>query len=1156
MGTARRELWSFLRDLRGRAEAARKRRRAPSSLQAVERVLRASGRPELQNFSGKRISDWAPAEAGKAAVPQEGSHEHVVALAALWADWAGEPASERGRRMLRLQGLLEKARAEQVDQRQEATSGRPAIVHRTVREFTPWQLEVGASPLPGQPGRTTSPALTPYLLRTHDRELRDHLRPAASGGPSALAVLTGDSSTGKTRALYEAVLEVAPDHPLLRPTTARSLIDLIDLIEDGEVREGCVLWLNEFQRIVQDSQGEEAAAELADVLLDRPGILAVVTLWERPYWRDFTAQGVLGDPHGHTRHLLTGAHARRFRVPREVLGEDFDEWQRLAHAKKDARLLTAGRAGAADGQVIQHLTGGPELLDAYLSGPGGHFTHREHALVTAALDARRAGHQAPLPEDLLAAAADGALPARDRAPSADWAAPELAALTGGERSDGTRLDIRRVLRPLDALRESAGAPPLYEPSDYLLQHTAPTPFAPGREVPAALWEALTRYTANTEDLHRLQAAAWGRGLFRHSLVLNRIAARAGSPHACLRIVKRTARHPDAARAAAWAAEHVDVSDRRAVRELFAAFRASGLREPADVLGRRLAARIDPVDVRAVADLATRLTQARTSAEITTSLLDSLAAHADRVDPDAIGPALPDLSKVPAHPVVGRLALRAASHADFAEPWSLTRLLHGLHMCGAPDATAALVARAVAAAPHMDPDELPYLMSGLERAGDDQAVPAVLALGPASRIGLTDAGVVLTLLRALRKAGDEDGVRTLIGRSPARHVELTGDPDQYDWECVLHDLLAELRDLGAEEEFAVLADRLAARATIQPPEVLASFLDLLHTAGKADAARLLLARTPLAEIFYEDPEALSSLLATLHRTGSSAEFDALASAVVDDLDLSDPDFISGAVSVLVETDPERGLRPLLERARVHTPHEDAVFVVSELYEAGALEAARTLARHVAEHVESLSTDTASFMLWFFHKCEAPEAVRVLLDRGLVDRVDVTRYGDWHSLDCILEILCEVGATDTALVLAARVAEGFDLPSPLGIECLLQTMTAHGLTGPRDTLVRRAAAGAPLTHMNGVARLVEAFLALGEHEAVAELLRRDPLAQIDRSQATDACHDALLAALRKAGSPQADTFARWARAAGRLRVEELLPYGLEPDGTPAAPWPWTD
>ncbi|MER8093523.1 hypothetical protein [Streptomyces goshikiensis] len=1083
-------------------------------------------------------------------MPHEGKDAQVLALVDLWADWAGEAVSPRDREALRLKSkrLLAEARDEQVRQREEASSGRPPVLHRTVGEFTPWQLEVCAALLPGQTGYGAPHVLTSYLVRTHDRHLREFLRPAASGGPSALAVLTGESSTGKTRALYEAVREVAPCLPLLRPSTARSLIDLID---DGEVREGRVLWLNEFQRIALDSQGEDAAAKLADTLLNRPGILAVVTLWEEPYWRDFTASGEPKAPHRHTHRLLTGAQARRFRVPRTVEGEDLDAWLRLARDQHDDRLVVAGRAGAEDGQVIQHLTGGPELLDAYQSGPGGHFTPREHALVTAAIDARRAGHQAPLPEDLLAEAADGSLPARHRAPSADWAGPELLALTDGRRPDGSRLDIRRVLTPLEAQREFAGAPPLYEPSDYLLQHTAP------REgTSEALWKALARHTARPEDLYRLQGAAWRRGLFRYSLALDRKAVREGAPAACLRIVTRMAAHPDAAPAATWAAEHMDLSERHMVTELFAAFRASGLREPADVLGRRLAAQADPADVRAVADLAAWLANEGAAPEITTSLLDSLAGHADRVDPDAIGMALPDLSRVPAHPVIGRLARRAASYAAFEEPWVLTRLLHGLRLCGTPEAPAALVARAVKAAPHLAAEDLPYLASGLEGTGDEEAVRAVLALDPASRIGLADGDVVLTLLQVLSKAGDENGVRTLIDRSPARHVDLAGDPDQYDYESNLRDLLVELRDLGAESEFTVLADRLAAEATVELPDTLASFIDLLHAKGMPDAARLLLARTPPAGIFYEDPRELSALFSVLYRTGSLAEFDALATAVVDDLDLSIPEFIAEVVGVLLETDPERGMRPLLERARAHTPHEYNVFIVAELYEAGAVEAAATLARHIAEHVETPSTDYVSFMLEVFHRCQVPEAVRALLDRGLVDRVDVTRYDDWYSLHSILETLCEAGATARAAEFAARIAEGLHLPQSVGIAELLRTMTAHGLTAPRDALIRRAASGASLTHMNGVARLVEALLALGEHEAVAQLLSQDPLALIDRSHATECGHQALVAALRKAGSPEAAPFARWARAAGRLPVEELLPYGLDPDGTPAAPWPWTD
>ncbi|MFD9409328.1 hypothetical protein ACFWBN_20240 [Streptomyces sp. NPDC059989] len=1146
MGAARQRLWEVLHGLSERAAVARSAQGLSASQGEVEKALKASGRPGAQGFPKQRISDWAPKEASELKIPQVHSDDRVVALATLWGEWAQVPVSER-----ELRDLLDRARDEQAREKRTSASGRAPAGRRTILDLTPGQLWVGEALLPGSPGSTTAPALTPYLIRDHDHALREYLKYAVASGTSILAVLTGDSSTGKTRALYEALLEVAPDLGVLRPQTARNLLDLLP---GDELREGCVLWLDELQRIVHDREGEKAAAELTTVLQERPGIIAVATLWEDPYWREFTTQGRREDPHRHTRALLTGAHARRFKVPRELTAEERGRWGKLALDQGDARLRSAERAGAADGRVVQHLAGGPELLAAYLSGPGGHFTPREHALVTAALEARRLGHQLRLPRALLAAAADGALALHDHASCEDWAGPELEALTGGVRADGSRADIRSTLTPLRALREFAGAPPRYEPADYLLQHTAPR--HGDRAGSVALWEALVRQTEDAEDLHRLQAAAWKRGLFGHALRLDRRAALAGAADACVRIVERTTRHPDAAKAAAWAAAHADVSNGGGLDGLFAALRASGSQESVDTLARRLVAEVDPADVRAVGALAGRLADRGVSAEVTEALGDSLAVHVDRIDPDAIVWALPDLARAGAHQVVARLAPRAAAHADLAGGWSVSRLLHVLDTVGAPDAVAVLVARIVAEAPRMDPDELPWLMRVLRQAGAEQALRTLLALDPAARIGLTEADVVLCLLRVLRQAGDEEGVRTLLGRSLARHVDVVGRPDFYDVESVLCELLTELRDLGAEDEFTELADRVAAGVSLESAEAVASLLNLFHTAGRAGATRQLLGRKPIDEVYYFDPAELSSLLTTLLRTGSVAEFDALASAVVHDTDFTNPDFVEEVVQVLWATGAERGIDPLMRRALAHTPYGDMVFVVRQLSEAGALEGALRLARHIAEHVESPSVDTMDFMLWFLHEAGASEAVGILLDRGLVDLIDAGTYGDWHTLAGLLETLCEMGVTETARAFADRAAVGIDLADTMGIGYLLTTMTAHGLREPREVLIRRAATGADLTHMNSVARLIEEFLAAGAAEAVDELLRRDPLARIDRGWTTDSCHEALLTALGKAGSPQADEFARWAREAGRLPVESLLPYGLEPGGLPAAPWPWPD
>ncbi|MDR3083166.1 MAG: alpha/beta hydrolase, partial [Streptomyces sp.] len=300
-----------------------------------------------------------------------------------------------------------------------ATVTRPEVLQEdTLLGVGPAVLEVHPAALPGaDAGTAQHPPLTPYLTRSHDGLLRQVLAPALAGGPSVLAMLTGESSTGKTRANYEAILELAPARPLFRPATAD---DLLALVADGRITAGTVLWLNESQRFLHGSAGARAAAALRGLLERQSGIAAVGTLWQDPYWDELTRQGVPEDPNGQARALLTGPHTRRITVAAELSDDDRTDWEALARQHSDGRLSHALAAGASDGRVVQHLSGGPELLAAYLDGPGHFFTHAEHAVLTAALDARRLGHKSPLPAVLLADAADGTLPARHCAAEPAW----------------------------------------------------------------------------------------------------------------------------------------------------------------------------------------------------------------------------------------------------------------------------------------------------------------------------------------------------------------------------------------------------------------------------------------------------------------------------------------------------------------------------------------------------------------------------------------------------------------------------------------------------------------------------------------------------------------------------------------------------------------
>jgi hypothetical protein len=109
----------------------------------------------------------------------------------------------------------------------------------TVGTLAPAALEVHTAVPAGQaagPGAE----LTAYLPREHDIALRAELSTVFAGGASRLVMLTGESSTGKTRALYQALQETAPDNLLLHPVDTESLLGLLGA---GRIGPGCVLWL-------------------------------------------------------------------------------------------------------------------------------------------------------------------------------------------------------------------------------------------------------------------------------------------------------------------------------------------------------------------------------------------------------------------------------------------------------------------------------------------------------------------------------------------------------------------------------------------------------------------------------------------------------------------------------------------------------------------------------------------------------------------------------------------------------------------------------------------------------------------------------------------------------------------------------------------------
>jgi hypothetical protein len=146
------------------------------------------------------------------------------------------------------------------------------------------------------------PELPVYVPREHDSELGQVVR-AAAGGRSGVAVLVGGSSTGKTRACWEALGLLRDQEPGWRlwhpigPTRPDAA-----LAELPRIGPRTVVWLNEAQfylDVADRGLGERAAAGLRELLRDhaRAPVLILATLWPQ-YWDTLIARPPGGaDPH-------------------------------------------------------------------------------------------------------------------------------------------------------------------------------------------------------------------------------------------------------------------------------------------------------------------------------------------------------------------------------------------------------------------------------------------------------------------------------------------------------------------------------------------------------------------------------------------------------------------------------------------------------------------------------------------------------------------------------------------------------------------------------------------------------------------------------------------------------------------------------------------
>ncbi|MFD8751935.1 hypothetical protein ACFV0O_13275 [Kitasatospora sp. NPDC059577] len=1153
MGSQRQQLYDRLRGLRERAESARRAAGEQGTQTDAQSCVRRSRRPGAERFSGKRISDWAPKTSDGFNVPQSGTDDQVLALVSVWSQWAGEPWNERNWR-----DHLERARDEQVQERRDQLQGptsthgdpSPAFQGATVEQLQPSALEVHGAAVPASVVGTY-PWLTPYLSREHDMVLRQVMAPALAGGPSVLVMLTGGSSTGKTRALYEALGDLAPNRPLLRPSTAS---DLLAIAERGLITAGAVLWLNETQRFLDAGGGEAAAARLRVLLEQQPGIVALGTMWQQPHWERLVQQGLPGDPHGQARALLKGGSTRRIQVLGELSTLDQERWSDLAQQHGDLRMTHALRAGAADGLVVQHLSGGPELLDAYVQGPDATFSHQEHALVTAALDARRLGHYMPLAADLLRDAADGALTARQRSSNPHWGLRALHTLSTGERADGSRIDVRAPLTPLVALRARSGGAALFMPADYLDQHTRAARVE--QLGTRSLWAALAAHTTHPDDLDRLFEAAWRRGLYKQAIALGRKAVLAGRSRVPATLALRLdgPLDPDR-RGALWIATHADTEDVGVVRELLFALRRTAT-EAFDLLASRVVGHTDTGNAKAVRELMAllRMVEAWPAMD---ELVERCGADTGLVsDPGLLGKLIEELQDSGRAATAERFADLAAAHADLTDPRAAGGLLRSARTVGADRAATVLTDRLAARARLVDPALLPHLLRDLWNAGEERAARELLARDPAGHVDITDTPALVALLDVLYAMGAVQQLAALLGRDPATRADLD-DP------AAVEGLWTVLRKVGAEPALSVLAHRSAEEVDINDVVAVTRLLSELCESSSKPGLDVLLSRSPAAHVDLaasDDPYEVNDLLRMLRRAGVMADVDTLARRMVADTDLEDPDEVSCVSATLREVGADRAHDALVDRVVGVLQTNGPFYQLLNLKNIGSKQTIDRVALHVAAHAD-LSDPEAAYLPTMLWDLDAHEALHILLARGPANHVELDGPDAVERVCELMRVLDALGHTDAAHELANRACERLDPTEAFPVAQALSVMREIGAELAAHALARRAARQSDLRWAFGTASLLDEMDELDADEAVQDLLRRDPAHQAELN--TNHHHEewstvkSLHETLRYLGTDAAaDALERRASNAGLAPPDSWSVYGRETDGLPAAPWTWDD
>lgn len=264
-----------------------------------------------------------------------------------------------------------------------------------VRDYDPFMAGVHRA--------RTEPNLPPlphYVRRDRDTELEQRLIQTRTRG--GLVLVVGPSTSGKTRAVWEAAQKILPDHHLLYPSADAALHHLRELTTDST--PPWLLWLEDLERYLRPGGLDP---ETVHRLL-RSGVPIVATM--RTLHHEEFSRGHVPDEDddvGATEARTVGTRILGVVTPVHLAREWSPGELARARASSDPRLAEAHRHSAEFG-IAEYLASGPELLSLWRNArrptsPRERGHPRGHALVSAAVDLGRAGLTNPVSVETLKA---------------------------------------------------------------------------------------------------------------------------------------------------------------------------------------------------------------------------------------------------------------------------------------------------------------------------------------------------------------------------------------------------------------------------------------------------------------------------------------------------------------------------------------------------------------------------------------------------------------------------------------------------------------------------------------------------------------------------------------------------------------------------------